>query len=101
VTEEIKTMQTQEEVRRGVESGQWADTGVASRSDGTESSRLRFNRYVYENLLGHIEGQIEQCNRMAVRQSNPEASTRLGRKPKAWATRFGCFTPSSLSPRTW
>jgi hypothetical protein len=69
VTEEFKTRQTEE-----VTSGHAAATVGASRNDGTESSRPRFNKYIYENFLCHIEGQIEHWNRMAVRQSNPDAA---------------------------
>jgi hypothetical protein len=73
VTEEIKTRQTEEEVA----SGQWAITGEASRNDGPENSRPGFNRYIYENFLCNVEGQIETWNRMAVRESNPEAAQAL------------------------
>jgi len=80
VTEEIKARQTAEGLRSGVEFGQRADTGAASRNGGTESMRPRFNRYIYENLLCHVEGQIEHWNQMAVRQSNPEAAHTLWEK---------------------
>ncbi len=54
--------------------------GGASRNDGTESSRPRFNRFIYENLLCHVEGQIETWNRKAVRESNPDAAHALWQK---------------------
>jgi len=77
VTEEIKPRQTTEHTTSGIESGQQADTGAASRNGATENSRPGFNRYIFENLLCHVEGQIEHWNRMADRQSNPEAAHAL------------------------
>jgi len=72
VTEEIKSRQSEE-----VTSGHRAVTGEASRNDGTESSRPGFNKYIYETLLCHVEGQIETWNRNAVRESNPDAAHAL------------------------
>ncbi len=72
MTEEIKTRQSEE-----VTSGHAAITGGASRIDGTESSRPRFNHFIYENLLCHVEGQIETWNRKAVREMNPDAAHAL------------------------
>jgi hypothetical protein len=79
VTEEIKARQTTEETKGVVESVRRATalTGGASRNDGTESSRPRSNRFIYENLLCHIEGQIETWNRKAVREANPESANAL------------------------
>lgn len=36
-----------------------------------------FNRYIYANLLTHVESQIESWNRKAVRDPNPEAAHAL------------------------
>jgi hypothetical protein len=82
VTEEIKTRQTAEELTGVVERGRQTTgiTGGASRNAGTESSRPGFNRYLYENLLRHVEGQIETWNRQAVREANPEAAHTLWQK---------------------
>jgi hypothetical protein len=54
--------------------------GGASRNDGTESSRPGFNHYLYENLLRHVEGQIETWNRKGVRKAIPEAAHALWQK---------------------
>ena len=76
MTEEIKARQKAEQAKGVVERGRQATaiTGGASRNDGTENLRPHFNRYIYENFLCSIEGQIEHWNRMAVRQSNPDAA---------------------------
>ena len=78
VTEEIKTRQTTEEAS-GVESVRQAtdNTGAASRNAGTESSIPGFNKYIYENLLCHVELQIESWNRKVVRDPNPEGAHAL------------------------
>ncbi len=72
MTEEIKARQTEEAT-----SGHADITGGTSRNDGTESSRPAFNRYLYENLLCHVEGQIETWNRKAVRETIPDAAHAL------------------------
>jgi hypothetical protein len=79
VTEEIKTRQTAEQANVVVERSRQATaiTGEASRNDGTESSRPRLNRHLYENLLCHVEGQIETWNRKAMREANLEAAHAL------------------------
>lgn len=75
MTEEAKTRQTAEGTRSPVESGQSMETG-GTRS-GAESSRPGFNRYIYENLICHVEGQIESWNRKAVRDPNPDVAHAL------------------------
>ena len=45
--------------------------------DSAEQTMRGFNRYIYENLLRHVEGQIECWNRNAVRDRNPEAAHAL------------------------
>ncbi len=80
MTEEIKTRQAEQEAREAVDFGQLADTGAASVRRRTSSSRPGFNRYIYENFLYHIEGQIECWNRKAVREPNPEAAHALWHK---------------------
>ena len=74
MTEEIKSRQSEEvtSVRQPTDI-----TGGASRNDGTESSRPRFNKFIWENLLCHVEGQIETWNRKAVREANPDAAHAL------------------------
>jgi hypothetical protein len=69
VIEEMKTRQTAETTRTAVESGQQTHTG-GGRS-GAERETPKFNRYLYENFLCHIEGQIELWNRRAARDANP------------------------------
>ncbi|TAM79631.1 MAG: hypothetical protein EPN47_17670 [Acidobacteria bacterium] len=50
---------------------------MARRGSSTENARHGFNRYLYENLLCHVESQIESWNRRAVREPNPEAGHAL------------------------
>lgn len=56
-------------------SGSTADT-VALLS-GAESTTRGFNRFLYENLLCNVESQIENWNRSAVRDPNPEVAHTL------------------------
>lgn len=79
MTEEIKIRQAAEQVKDVVEPVRQATaiTGGASRNDGTESSRPGFNRFIYENLVCHVEGQIETWNRKAVREANSDAARAL------------------------
>jgi hypothetical protein len=74
MNQEITVGWEREGTRSEIETGQRAIAGDASRNDGTESSRRGFNRYIYENLLCNVEGQIETWNRMPVREANPEAA---------------------------
>jgi hypothetical protein len=78
VTEEIRARQTAEETRSAVESGQRADTGGARR--GAERKARQINRYLYENLVSNVEGQIEYWNRRASHESNPHAADVLRHK---------------------
>jgi hypothetical protein len=83
VTEEIKTRQTAEESRQPAGASVHPATVnpvEASRKGGAESSRPGFNRYLYENLLCHLEGQIETWNRKATRDPNPEVAHALWHK---------------------
>lgn len=79
MTEEITIRQAAEQVKGVVEPVRQATaiTGRASRNDGTESSRPGFNRSIYENLVCHVEGQIETWNRKAVGEANREAAHAL------------------------
>ncbi|TAM79784.1 MAG: hypothetical protein EPN47_18500 [Acidobacteria bacterium] len=79
MTEEIKTRQTAAQAKGVFERGRQATaiTGGASRNNGTESSRPKFNKFIYENLVCHVEGQVEAWNRKAVREANPEAAHAL------------------------
>lgn len=76
--EEMKTRQTAAETRTVAESGQRAPAG-GGRS-GAERETPKFNRYLYENFLCHIEGQIEFWNRSAARDANPETAHALWHK---------------------
>ena len=52
-----------------------ADTAaVCNGADGTTQG---FNRFLYENLLCNVESQIENWNRSAVRDPNPEVAHAL------------------------
>ena len=73
----------QEIARRQVGAGE-VRTDKRSRCTGSdnvhsrdENPRSGFNRYIYENLLCHVESQIETWNRKAVRDPNPEAAHAL------------------------
>ena len=79
MTEEIKTRQIAKQTKGVVEPVHQATaiTGGASRNDGTESSRSGFNRFIYENLVCHVEGQIEAWNRKAMSEAIPETSRAL------------------------
>jgi hypothetical protein len=44
---------------------------------GNGNQGPRFNRYLYENFLVHLEGQIESWNRKAVRDPNPTKAHEL------------------------
>ena len=78
MTEEITSRQTAEETGSAVESGQRADTGGAHR--GAERKARQINRYLYENLVSNVEGQIEYWNRRALRESNSQAAEVLRHK---------------------
>ena len=67
MTEQIKARQTAEETTSAVESGQRADTGGARR--GAERKDRPINRYLYENVVSNVEGQIEYWNRRASQES--------------------------------
>ncbi len=69
MTEEITIRQTSSEGTSAVPSAQEGTTGGARRG-----AERKINRYLYENLLCHFEGQIECWNRRAVRDPNPEAA---------------------------
>lgn len=58
-----------------IASGGMANTG-ALRS-GPECPTRGFNRFLYENLLCNVESQIENWNRSAVRDPNPEVAHTL------------------------
>ncbi len=78
MAEEIRARQTTKETRSVVESGQRADTGGAR--NGAERKARPINRYLYENLVSNVEGQIEHWNRRASRESNPQAADVLRHK---------------------
>lgn len=75
MTEKITIQQTTAEATSAVASGQTGPTVGAL--DGADQTTPRFNRYLFENLLCHIEGQIESWNRKAVREPSPEAAHAL------------------------
>ncbi len=94
MTEEIRARQTAEETRSAVESGQQADTGGTRR--GAERKARQINRYLYENLVSNVEGQIEYWTRRASRESNPQAADVLRHKAEGlgYALRlFNAFQP--------
>ena len=75
MTEKITIQQTAAEATSAVPSCQVGHT-VCTRN-GAEKTTPRFNRYLYENLLCHVESQIECWNRNAVREPSPEAAHAL------------------------
>ncbi|MCL5005943.1 MAG: hypothetical protein M1404_05365 [Acidobacteria bacterium] len=52
-------------------------TGIACHGERTETSRPRFNKFIYENLRGNLEGHVEAWSRMAVRNPSPEITHAL------------------------
>ncbi len=78
MTEETNRRQGAAQAERAALSSQPAELGFTD--SRAKTSRPGFNRYIYENLLCHLEGQIETWNRMAVRESNPEIAHTLWRK---------------------
>lgn len=75
MTEKITIQQTAAEATSAVPSYQMGHT-VCTRN-GAERTTPQFNPYLYENLLCHVEGQIESWNRKAVREPSPEAAHAL------------------------
>ena len=54
-----------------------AGTNTGLRHDCGERIPAKFNAHIYENLLVHVEQQIESWNRKAVRDPNPEIAHAL------------------------
>jgi hypothetical protein len=77
VNNEIAIQQKAADATNQVAPSQRVSTGGASFPPRSEGLRPGFNRYIYENLLVHIEGQTESWNRRAVREPNPEAAHAL------------------------
>jgi len=80
MTEEITIRQTADEATSAVPSGQQGITGGARDGAEIEGRTPEINRYLYENLLSNVEGQIEHWNRKAARQPNPETAQTLRNK---------------------
>ena len=78
MTEEIPIRQSATEATSAVPSGQQGITGGAR--DGAERSAPEINRYLYENLVGNVENQIEHWTRKAAHQPNPETAQSLRTK---------------------
>ncbi len=75
MNQEINVAPMAQETLSEVRLSDRADTG--GKQSGHENPKPGFNRYIYENMLCHIEGQIECWNRRAVREPNPEAAQAL------------------------
>jgi len=75
MTEEFNGHQAAEETTSAVRLGQQAETGGGRKNAG--NTRPQFNPYLYENLLCHVECQIESWNRSAVREPSPESAHAL------------------------
>ena len=69
MTEGIPIRQSATEATSAVPSGQQGITGGAR--CGAERTTPESNRYLYENLVSNVEGQIEHWNRKAARQAKP------------------------------
>ena len=78
-----------------------AGTNTGRRHGCGDTIPAKFNAHIYDNLLVHVEQQIESWNRKAVRDPNPEIAHALWLKAKAWGTRFDCSMPSSPSSENW
>ena len=75
MTEQMNRREAAAEMARAVSRGEPA--GTPGTYGAARNSRPTFNRFIYQNLLVHIEGQIESWNRRAVREPNPEAAHAL------------------------
>ncbi len=96
MTEEITVRHTAAEATSAVSSAQQGITG----GDEIEIRTPEINRYLYENLVSNVEGQIEHWNRKAARQPNPEAAQTLRTKAEGlgYALRLlGAFEPDPAS----
>ncbi len=97
MTEEITIRQKAAEATGAVSSGQQGITGGARSGAETEIRTPEINRYLYENLVSNVQGQIEHWNRKAARQqSNPETAQILRTKAEGlgYALRLlGAFEP--------
>jgi hypothetical protein len=78
VTEEIPIRQSATEATSAVPSGEQGITGGAR--GGAERETPEINRYLYENLISNLEGQIDHWNRKAARQPDPETAQSLRTK---------------------
>ena len=78
MTEEVRNRQTPAEATSAVPSDQRAIAGGAR--CGAERTSREINRYLYENLLSNVEGQIEHWTRKAARQPNPDTARTLRTK---------------------
>lgn len=63
--------------RPSIAGGMDEPTVTDERHYGSDKTPAKFNRYLYENVLVHLEGQIESWNHKAVRDPNPEAAHAL------------------------
>ena len=54
-----------------------AGTNTGRQHDCRDTIPAKFNAHIYENLLVHVEQQIESWNRKAVRDPNPEIAHAL------------------------
>ena len=52
-------------------------TNTGRQHDRRDTIPAKFNAHIYENLLVHVEQQIESWNRKAVRDPNPEIAHAL------------------------
>ena len=75
MTDEIDHRRIPEQSRSAVASSQEALAGGTRRRAG--GATPKFNRYLYENLNCHFEGQIERWSREAVREPDPVAARAL------------------------
>ena len=78
MTEKIRNRQTAAESTSAVPSGQQGITGGAR--DGAETRTPEINRYLYENLVSNVQGQIEHWTGKAARQTDPETAQTLRTK---------------------
>jgi hypothetical protein len=80
VTEEITSRQTAAQPTSALPTVQQGDTGGAPCASETETGTSQINRYLYENLVSNIDGQIEHWNRKAACQLDADAAQTLRTK---------------------
>ena len=97
ITEEITNRQRADEATSAVSSRQQGITEGAR--DGAERWKPEINRYLCENLVSNVEGQIDHWDGKAAprQQPNPETARTLRTKAEGLGYALHCSVRSKLS----